>query len=104
MVRTSPASTSTTRPPQHIAARTTEGYNKTYGIVHPMEQWGSNRPIRISRLTTGTWSLGAEFFEAAGWERPFWYGTNECAPGRVRQSGDTRGAEWESRCRVADHR
>src|SRR5512146_2671658 len=33
---------------QHIKARTTEGYNKTYGIVHPMEQWESNRPIRLS--------------------------------------------------------
>ena len=33
---------------QHIAARTTEGYNKTYGIVHPIEQWASNRPIRLS--------------------------------------------------------
>ena len=33
---------------QHIAARAIEGYNKTYGIVHPMEQWASNRPIRLS--------------------------------------------------------
>ena len=24
---------------QHIAARASEGFNKTYGIVHPMEQW-----------------------------------------------------------------
>ena len=30
---------------QHIAARTIEGYNKTYGIVHPNEQWASNRPV-----------------------------------------------------------
>ena len=27
----------------HIRARTAEGYNKTYGIVHPAEQWDSNR-------------------------------------------------------------
>ena len=31
------------RTASHIAARATEGYNKTYGIVHPMEQWASNR-------------------------------------------------------------
>ena len=31
----------------HIAARTTEGFNKTYGIVHPMEQWLSNRDVRL---------------------------------------------------------
>ena len=62
---------------QHIAARTTEGYNKTYGIVHPMEQWASNRPIRLSPAYDRHVELGAVFFEAAGWERPFWYGTNE---------------------------
>ena len=27
----------------HIHARAREGYNKTYGIVHPSEQWASNR-------------------------------------------------------------
>ncbi len=32
----------------HISARTAEGFNKTYGIVHPMEQWASNRDIRLS--------------------------------------------------------
>ena len=32
----------------HIDARATEGYNKTYGIVHPMEQWASNRDLRLS--------------------------------------------------------
>src|SRR6478609_11027176 len=61
---------------QHIAARTTEGYNKTYGIVHPMEQWESNRPIRLSPAYDRHVALGAVFFEAAGWERPFWYEAN----------------------------
>ena len=36
---TSPASTDHHTTRQHIAARTTEGFNKTYGIVHPSEQW-----------------------------------------------------------------
>jgi glycine cleavage system aminomethyltransferase T/glycine/D-amino acid oxidase-like deaminating enzyme len=82
---------------QHIAARTTEGYNKTYGIVHPMEQWESNRPIRLSPSYERQKELGAVFFEAAGWERPFWYGTNERL---LRDYGDRvmpRAAEWESR-------
>ena len=61
---------------QHIAARTTEGYNKTYGIVHPQEQWASNRPIKRSPAYERQVALGAEFFEAAGWERPFWYEAN----------------------------
>ena len=82
---------------QHIEARTTEGYNKTYGIVHPMEQWASNRPIRISPFYEREKELGAEFFEAAGWERPFWYGTNERL---LKEYGDRvmpRQAEWDSR-------
>ena len=82
---------------QHIAARTTEGYNKTYGIVHPMEQWASNRPIRLSPAYDRHVELGAEFFEAAGWERPFWYGTNEALLGEYGDRVMPRAAEWESR-------
>jgi glycine cleavage system aminomethyltransferase T/glycine/D-amino acid oxidase-like deaminating enzyme len=82
---------------QHIAARTSEGYNKTYGIVHPSEQWASNRGVRLSPFYEREKELGAEFFEAAGWERPYWYGTNERL---VAEYGDRvmpREAEWESR-------
>jgi glycine cleavage system aminomethyltransferase T/glycine/D-amino acid oxidase-like deaminating enzyme len=82
---------------QHIAARTSEGFNKTYGIVHPMEQWLSNRPIRLSPAYDRHLELKATFFEAAGWERPFWYGANE---GLLAEYGDRvmpRAAEWDSR-------
>jgi glycine cleavage system aminomethyltransferase T/glycine/D-amino acid oxidase-like deaminating enzyme len=85
------------RTAQHIAARTTEGYNKTYGIVHPQEQWASNRPIKLSPAYQRQVALGAEFFEAAGWERPFWYEANRPL---LEEFGDAvmpREAEWESR-------
>jgi len=85
------------RTAQHIAARTSEGYNKTYGIVHPNEQWASNRRVRLSPFYEREKELGAEFFEAAGWERPYWYGTNERL---LREYGERvmpRTAEWESR-------
>jgi hypothetical protein len=85
------------RTPQHIAARATEGYNKTYGIVHPNEQWASNRPIRVSPAYERQVELGAEFFEAAGWERPYWYGTNESLLGEYGDRVMPREAEWESR-------
>ena len=88
---------------QHIAARTTEGYNKTYGIVHPMEQWASNRPIRLSPAYDRHVELGAEFFEAAGWERPFWYGTNERAARRVRRPGHAARGRVGVALVVADH-
>ncbi len=57
---------------QHINARTTEGFNKTYGIVHPMEQWESNRPIRRSPAAVRHAELGAVAFEAAGWGGALW--------------------------------
>jgi glycine cleavage system aminomethyltransferase T/glycine/D-amino acid oxidase-like deaminating enzyme len=82
---------------QHIEARATEGYNKTYGIVHPMEQWASNRPIRLSPAYERQKELGAVFFEAAGWERPFWYGTNERLLADYGDRVMPREAEWESR-------
>ena len=81
----------------HIAARATEGYNKTYGIVHPMEQWSSNRDVRLSPFNARERELGAVFFEAVGWERPYWYASN--AP-LLDEYGDRvmpREAEWESR-------
>ena len=60
----------------HVKARTAEGFNKTYGIVHPLEQWASNRDVRLSPYHQREQELGAVFFEAAGWERPQWYESN----------------------------
>jgi glycine cleavage system aminomethyltransferase T/glycine/D-amino acid oxidase-like deaminating enzyme len=82
---------------QHIRARTEEGYNKTYGIVHPLEQWASNREVRLSPFYEREKELGATFFEAAGWERPFWYGTNERLLGEYGERVMPREAEWDSR-------
>ena len=82
---------------KHIAARTIEGYNKTYGIVHPMEQWASNRGVRLSPFFEREKGLRAEFYEAAGWERPYFYGSNEPL---LEEFGDRvmpREAEWDSR-------
>ena len=61
----------------HVRGRAREGFNKTYGIVHPAEQWESGRPARVSPCYQREADLGAVFFETAGWERPHWYGCNE---------------------------
>ncbi|MDO8485742.1 MAG: FAD-dependent oxidoreductase, partial [Candidatus Limnocylindrales bacterium] len=82
---------------QHIRARTAEGFNKTYGIVHPMEQWESNRNIRVSPFNARQRELGAVFFEAAGWERPYWYGANERLLADYGERVMPRAAEWDSR-------
>src|SRR5467141_1075447 len=81
----------------HVWARAAEGFNKTYGIVHPSEQWASNRNVRLAPFHERERELGATFFEAAGWERPMWYESN--AP-LLEEFGDRvtrRSAEWECR-------
>jgi glycine cleavage system aminomethyltransferase T/glycine/D-amino acid oxidase-like deaminating enzyme len=81
----------------HVKARTSEAFNKTYGIVHPSEQWESNRNVRLSPMNTRERELGAVFFETAGWERPMWYGSNESLLGEYGDAVMPREAEWDSR-------
>jgi glycine cleavage system aminomethyltransferase T len=61
---------------EHTRARTTESFIKTYGIVHPAEQYASDRDQRLSPMHDSEAKLGARFFEAVGWERPQWYESN----------------------------
>ena len=61
-----------------------------------MEQWASNRPSG-SPFYEREQALGAEFFEAAGWERPYWYDANEPLLDEYGDRVMPREAEWESR-------
>ncbi len=83
--------------PTHVKARSAEGYNKTYGIVHPAEQWASNRNVRLSPFNERERELGAVFIETAGWERPNWYESNAPLLERYGDRVMPREAEWESR-------
>ncbi len=82
---------------RHVLARCGEHFNKTYGIVHPREQWATQRNSRVSSLHGITTGLGAVYFEAGGWERPHWYESNaplvEEYAGRI----PDRPHEWDSR-------
>ena len=82
---------------QHVKGRTAEGFNKTYGIVHPGEQWESNRNVRLSPYYEREKALGAVFFETAGWERPFWYESNAALVEKYGDAVMPRTAEWDSR-------
>ncbi len=81
----------------HVKARASEGFNKTYGIVHPSEQWASNRDVRLSPFNARQRELGAVFFEAAGWERPQWYESNAPLLEEFGERVHPRGAEWDAR-------
>ncbi|MFC5140289.1 FAD-dependent oxidoreductase [Actinomycetospora rhizophila] len=79
----------------HVRARAAEGFNKTYGIIHPREQWSSDRGARRSPFFGREEALGAEFFEVAGWERPQWYRSNE--PLVAELGVEDRPHEWDAR-------
>src|SRR5699024_8951060 len=81
----------------HVKARADEGFIKTYGIIHPGEQWNSSRRLRLTPMYPAQQRLGAVFYEAAGWERPHWYESN--AP-LLEKFGDAvmdREHEWDRR-------
>jgi len=82
---------------EHVKARTSEAFNKTYGIVHPSEQWESSRGVNLSPMYEQERALGAVFYETAHWERPFYYQTNEALLGDYGDRVMPREAEWESR-------
>ena len=69
-----------------------------YGIVHPAEQWESDRRrAAVAVLRARAASSAPSSIETAGWERPHWYESN--AP-LLEEYGDRvtrREAEWESR-------
>ena len=50
----------------HVRARCAEHFNKTYGIVHPREQWASERNLRCAPYHARTEALGAVYFQAGG--------------------------------------
>src|SRR3954466_13411298 len=82
---------------EHTRLRTTESFIKTYGIVHPAEQYESDRDQRLAPMHESQRKLGAVFFETAGWERPHWYESNA---GLLEEYGDAvlpREHEWDAR-------
>ena len=79
----------------HIEARCAEHFNKTYGIVHPREQWASERGVNRAPFHGRTEALGAVYYDARGWERPHWYESNRDL---AEKYGTTeRPSEWDNR-------
>jgi glycine cleavage system aminomethyltransferase T/glycine/D-amino acid oxidase-like deaminating enzyme len=82
---------------EHTRLRTTESFIKTYGIIHPAEQYESDREQRLSPMYESEKKLGAKFFEAAGWERPFWYESNADLLATYGDAVMPREHEWDAR-------
>ena len=71
----------------HVRARSSEGFNKTYGIVHPSEQWESNRNVRLPPFWARERELGAFFFGTAG-------GSARTGTSRTGRSSRSSATEW----------
>ena len=83
------------RTEEHIWARAEEHFNKTYGIVHPDEQWEGRRNLRVGPYFSRQEDLDAMFFQARTWERPQWFGANSDLVERYDLS--ERDVEWDNR-------
>lgn len=80
-----------------VRARAAEAFPKTYGIVHPREQYASARGLRRSPIHPRHIENRAEFFEAAGWERPQWFASNEDLLEEFGDAVPRRDHEWDAR-------
>jgi len=83
--------------PAHVAARGAEWFPKFYGIVHPGEQWATDRDVRLGAAHARHLELGAEFVEIAGWERPNWYEANRPLLAEYGDRVLDREHEWDRR-------
>lgn len=82
---------------RHVRPRASEGFNKIYAVVHPREQWLSDRQRRLSPFYAREKELGAEFFEVGGWERPQWYESNRPLLDEFADHITDRPHEWDAR-------
>ena len=87
----------TQKTPFHYESRGAEWFPKFYGIVHPGEQWDTDRDVRHGAAHAQHQALGAEFVEIASWERPAWYRSNEPLLAKYGDRIMDRPHEWDSR-------
>jgi glycine cleavage system aminomethyltransferase T/glycine/D-amino acid oxidase-like deaminating enzyme len=83
--------------PAHVEARGGEWFPKFYGIVHPFEQWATDRNARLGAAHARHLELGAELIEIAGWERPNWYEANRPLLAEFGERVMDRPNEWDRR-------
>ncbi len=83
--------------PAHVEARAGEWFPKFYGIVHPGEQWATDRNVRLGAAHARHLALGAELIEIAGWERPNWYEANRSLLAEYGERVMDREHEWDRR-------
>jgi glycine cleavage system aminomethyltransferase T/glycine/D-amino acid oxidase-like deaminating enzyme len=85
------------RTARHVRARSIEKFERQYEIVHPAEEWLSDRPVRVSPIHARLVELGAELRDVGGWEVPYWFRANETLVGEYGERVMPRPSEWDAR-------
>ena len=79
----------------YVRARAAQQYREVYDIIHPLQQPGNARGLRLTPFHVRQQELGGVFFENAGWERPQWYDSNEGLLDSLTVAGESR-TGWEA--------
>ena len=79
----------------YVRARAAQQYREVYDIIHPLQQPGNARGLRLAPFHVRQQELGGVFFENAGWERPQWYDSNEGLLDSLTVAGESR-TGWEA--------
>ncbi len=87
----------------HVKARTAEGFNKTYGIVHPLEQWESNRDVRLSPFHAARAGARRRLLRGSRLGAPAVVRVEHAAPRGVRRPGRATRGRVGLPLVVADH-
>ncbi len=64
--------------PDYAHARASEHYDLQYAIPHPHRNMRSGRPVQRSPLYDQLKQSGAVMGQISGWERAFWFETDDC--------------------------
>ena len=82
----------------YVRRRSAQQYREVYDIIHPRQQAGAPRDMRLSPFHARQKALGAVFHESAGWERPQWHEANEGLLDSLNPAGTERegwaAVEW----------
>jgi glycine cleavage system aminomethyltransferase T/glycine/D-amino acid oxidase-like deaminating enzyme len=75
------------RSDRFIATTSSQAFVEVYDIIHPHQYREALRGLRTSPFYPRQQTLGAHFYEGAGWERPAWFEANAELAERLRVNG-----------------
>jgi glycine cleavage system T protein len=89
----------------YIETRGAQNYREIYDIIHPLQPMERPRKLRLSPFYERQDQLGAVSVEAAGWERPQWFDSNQSTlDGQVVPTRSGWAARFWSPVQAAEHR